>query len=67
MDYTWQQMVKTPQFYLLWIMYAFAAFAGLMMIGVIAKVAPLQLSAADFAKMALTGVLAEAEATLEKG
>jgi OFA family oxalate/formate antiporter-like MFS transporter len=59
-DYTWQQMVKTPQFYLLWIMYAFAAFAGLMMIGVIAKVAPLQLSPADFAKMALTGVLAGA-------
>ena len=59
-DYTWQQMVKTPQFYLLWIMYAFAAFAGLMMIGVIAKVAPLQLSAEDFAKMALTGVLAGA-------
>jgi len=59
-DYTWQQMVKTPQFYLLWIMYAFAAFAGLMMIGVIAKVAPLQLSPEDFAKMALTGVLAGA-------
>ena len=59
-DYTWQQMVKTPQFYLLWIMYAFAAFAGLMMIGVIAKVAPLQLSAEDFSKMALTGVLAGA-------
>ena len=59
-DYTWQEMVKTPQFYLLWVMYAFAAFAGLMMIGVIAKVAPLQLSATDFAKMALTGVLAGA-------
>ncbi len=59
-DYTWQQMVKTPQFYSLWFMYAFAAFAGLMMIGVIAKVAPLQLSAADFSKMALTGLLAGA-------
>jgi MFS transporter, OFA family, oxalate/formate antiporter len=59
-DYTWQEMVKTPQFYLLWIMYAFASFAGLMMIGVIAKVAPLQLSAADMAKMALTGALAGA-------
>ena len=59
-DYTWQEMMKTPQFYLLWVMYAFAAFAGLMMIGVIAKVAPLQLSAEDFAKMALTGVLAGA-------
>jgi OFA family oxalate/formate antiporter-like MFS transporter len=59
-DYTWQQMVKTPQFYLLWIMYAFAAFAGLMMIGVIAKVAPIQLSPVDFEKMALTGILAGA-------
>jgi MFS transporter, OFA family, oxalate/formate antiporter len=59
-DYTWQEMVKTPQFYLLWVMYAFAAFAGLMMIGVIAKVAPLQLAPADFAKMALTGILAGA-------
>ena len=59
-DYTWQQMMKTPQFYFLWVMYAFAAFAGLMMIGVIAKVAPLQLAPADFAKMALTGLLAGA-------
>ncbi len=59
-DYTWQEMVRTPQFYFLWTMYAFAAFAGLMMIGVIAKVAPLQLSPEDFSKMALTGFLAGA-------
>jgi MFS transporter, OFA family, oxalate/formate antiporter len=38
-DYTWQEMVKTPQFYLLWLMYAFAAFAGLMMVGIVSKVA----------------------------
>jgi OFA family oxalate/formate antiporter-like MFS transporter len=38
-DYTWQEMVKTPQFYLLWIMYACAAFAGLMMVGIVSKVA----------------------------
>jgi MFS transporter, OFA family, oxalate/formate antiporter len=48
-DYTWQQMMKTPQFYLLWVMYAFAAFAGLMMVGLIAKVAPEQLKDASFA------------------
>jgi OFA family oxalate/formate antiporter-like MFS transporter len=59
-DYTWQEMLRTPQFYLLWIMYAFASFAGLMMVGVIAKVAPMQLSADDMAKMALTGALAGA-------
>jgi OFA family oxalate/formate antiporter-like MFS transporter len=50
-DYTWQQMVKTPQFYLLWLMYGFAAFAGLMMTGLIAKVAPELLSEADYTVM----------------
>ena len=38
-DYTWQEMVQTPQFYLLWLMYACAAFAGLMMVGIVSKVA----------------------------
>jgi len=38
-DYTWQEMVKTPQFWLMWIMYAFAAGAGLMVVGIIAKYA----------------------------
>jgi MFS transporter, OFA family, oxalate/formate antiporter len=38
-DYTWQEMVKTPQFYLLWLMYACSAFAGLMMVGIVSKVA----------------------------
>lgn len=50
-DYEWHQMVKTPQFYLLWLMYAFAAFTGLMMVGLIAKVAPELLSPADYAVM----------------
>lgn len=48
-DYTWQEMVRRPQFYLLWFMYAFAAFAGLMMIGIISKVAPEQLGDPKFA------------------
>lgn len=48
-DYTWQEMVRKPQFYLLWLMYAFAAFAGLMMVGIIAKVAPEQLGDPEFA------------------
>lgn len=38
-DYDWHEMVKTPQFYLLWLMYAFASFAGLMIIGHMAKIA----------------------------
>lgn len=38
-DYTWQEMVKTPQFWLLWFMYACVAFAGLMMVGIVSKVA----------------------------
>lgn len=38
-DYTWQEMVKTPQFWLLWFMYASTAFAGLMMVGIVSKVA----------------------------
>ncbi|HEY3318426.1 MAG TPA: OFA family MFS transporter [Coriobacteriia bacterium] len=38
-DYTWREMVKTPQFWLLWFMYACVAFAGLMMVGIISKVA----------------------------
>lgn len=50
-DFDWPQMVKTTQFYLLWLMYGFAAFAGLMMTGLIAKVAPELLSPADYAVM----------------
>lgn len=38
-DYTWQEMVKTPQFWLMWAMYAVAAGAGLMVVGIIAKYA----------------------------
>jgi OFA family oxalate/formate antiporter-like MFS transporter len=40
-------MLRTPQFYLLWIMYAFAAFAGLMIIGHMAKIAAQQLPGAN--------------------
>ncbi|MHB9093084.1 MAG: L-lactate MFS transporter [Eubacteriales bacterium] len=42
-DYDWHEMMKTPQFYLLWIMFAFASFAGLMIIGHMAKIAAKQL------------------------
>ena len=42
-EYDWQEMVRTPQFALLWLMYAFAAFAGLMIIGHMAKIAAVQM------------------------
>ncbi|HHW30735.1 MAG TPA: OFA family MFS transporter [Clostridiaceae bacterium] len=39
MDYDWKDMLKTPNFYKLWIMYAFTSSAGLMIIGHIANIA----------------------------
>lgn len=41
-DYSWKEMLATPQFYLLWILYAFAAGAGLMIIGKLAKIVLVQ-------------------------
>ncbi|MHA2295378.1 MAG: L-lactate MFS transporter [Candidatus Hodarchaeales archaeon] len=34
-DCTWQEMIRTPQFYLLWIMFSLAATAGLMTLGIL--------------------------------
>jgi OFA family oxalate/formate antiporter-like MFS transporter len=42
-EYDWHEMIKTSSFYLLWLMYAFASFAGLMIIGHMAKIAAAQL------------------------
>lgn len=56
-DYDWREMVRTPQFALLWLMYAFAAFAGLMIIGHMAKIAALQMPGADLG-FVLVAVLA---------
>lgn len=44
-NYNWVEMIKTPQFWYLWIMFALASSAGLMIIGNISKIAKLQ---ADF-------------------
>lgn len=41
-DYEWSEMLRTRQFYLLWIMYVFGAGAGLMIIGKLAKIVDLQ-------------------------
>jgi MFS transporter, OFA family, oxalate/formate antiporter len=42
-EYDWNEMLKTPQFYLLWLMFACGSFAGLMIIGHMAKIAMTQL------------------------
>lgn len=41
-NYEWKEMLKTPQFYILWVMFAFASSAGLMIIGSIASIASQQ-------------------------
>ncbi len=41
-DQTWRDMLKTPAFYSLWIQYACAATAGLMIIGHMAKIVAVQ-------------------------
>lgn len=56
-DYDWHEMVRTKQFAYLWVMYAFAAFAGLMIIGHMAKIAALQLTGIDLGFL-LVAVLA---------
>jgi MFS family permease len=41
-DRTWRDMVRSPMFYMLWIQYACAATAGLMIIGHMAKIVSVQ-------------------------
>lgn len=38
-DFEWKEMVKTPQFYLLWLMFCFGSLAGLMVIGQLSSIA----------------------------
>ena len=57
LEYGWRQMVRTPQFALLWLMYACSAFAGLMIIGHMAKIAALQMAGLDLGFL-LVAVLA---------
>lgn len=42
-DYTTAEMLRTPQFYQLWTMYVLSTFAGLMVLGHMAKIAQAQL------------------------
>jgi MFS family permease len=41
-DMAWTAMLATPQFYIMWLMYAFAAGAGLMIIANLASIVKLQ-------------------------
>ena len=41
-NYSWQEALKTPQFYLLWVMYLLAATAGLMLIAHLPSIAAVQ-------------------------
>lgn len=61
-DYDWRDMTRTPQFFLLWSMYALSAFAGLMIIGHAAKIAAAQLDGINLGFM-LVALLAVGNAT----
>jgi MFS transporter, OFA family, oxalate/formate antiporter len=41
-NYTWQEAIQTPQFYLLWVMYLLASTAGLMLIAHLPSIAAVQ-------------------------
>lgn len=41
-NYTWKQMLRTPAFYLLWLMFVLSSSAGVMMIGHLASIATSQ-------------------------
>lgn len=55
-DIKWKQMLTTPQFYALWIMFAFASSAGLMVIGNMTTIASMQANMTDAAY--LVGIIA---------
>lgn len=42
LDFSPGEMMRTPQFYMLWIMFCFAASAGLLIIGHLAKISQIQ-------------------------
>ena len=53
-DYTWKEMLKTKQFYLIFVLFLFSASMGLMIIGNLARIANIQagiINAAFFISM----------------
>lgn len=56
-DFSWQEMLKDPRFYLLWIMFAAGATAGLMIIGQLSTITKLQTGVSwGFAMVALLAI-----------
>ncbi len=56
-EFSWREMVATPQFFLLWLMFAAGSGAGLMIIGKLSKIVELQSgSKAGFILVALLAV-----------
>jgi len=56
-DFTWQEMLKDPRFYVLWLMFAFGATAGLMIIGQLSTITKLQTGIAwGYAMVALLAI-----------
>lgn len=52
-DYTYQETIRTPQFWILWFVYFCGSFAGLMVIGLITKHGIDSMSAAYLARQGL--------------
>ncbi|MCW5662874.1 MAG: OFA family MFS transporter [Piscinibacter sp.] len=46
-EYPWRQMLKTRQFYFLWVMFLFSSSAGVMIIGNLASIATVQAGIAN--------------------
>ncbi|WP_019849312.1 OFA family MFS transporter [Desulfitobacterium sp. PCE1] len=56
-DFTWQEMLKDSRFYLLWVMFAAGATAGLMIIGQLSTITKLQTGVSwGFAMVALLAI-----------
>lgn len=46
-EYDWHEMMRTPQFYLLWVMFALGAAAGLLTIGSLAGIVSLKVASSS--------------------
>ena len=51
-DYTWRAMVKTPRFYMMFIMFMITSSVGLMVIGNVTRIATMQMNITDSATLA---------------
>jgi MFS transporter, OFA family, oxalate/formate antiporter len=42
-NYEWREMIRTPQFYMLWLMFCFGTFSGLLILGQLSNIAQEQI------------------------